>query len=161
MSPPVFPWAGTLDGRALRQARQGRARASPGPRWSRRDTPVSTLLESGDPGAAPSAVRGSWRRSAASRSDGLEALTQVFSHLPGDTGMAFVVIQHLDPTHRSMLRELLSRGTPMPAVEVKEGMEVLSDHVYVIPPNAHMAITDGRRRGFHLLQAHHHPAPHP
>ncbi|HEX6829551.1 MAG TPA: chemotaxis protein CheB [Burkholderiales bacterium] len=77
---------------------------------------------------------------------GLEALTQLFSHLPGDTGMAFVVIQHLDPTHRSMLRELLSKATPMPAVEVKEGMEVLPDHVYVIPPNAHMAIANGRLR---------------
>jgi two-component system CheB/CheR fusion protein len=77
---------------------------------------------------------------------GLEALTQVFGHLPGNTGMAFVVIQHLDPTHRSMLRELLSKATPMPVVEVKEGLEVIPDHVYVIPPNAHMAITEGRLR---------------
>ncbi|HSD60369.1 MAG TPA: chemotaxis protein CheB, partial [Burkholderiales bacterium] len=77
---------------------------------------------------------------------GLEALTQVFNHLPGDTGMAFVVIQHLDPTHRSMLRELLAKTTPMPVVEVKEGLEVAPNHVYVIPPNAHMAISEGRLR---------------
>lgn len=52
---------------------------------------------------------------------GLEAFRQLLSHLPTDTGMAFVLIQHLDPNQKSLLREILSRATPMPVVEVLHG----------------------------------------
>ena len=73
---------------------------------------------------------------------GLEAFTELLSHLPADTGMGFVLIQHLDPKHESMLTELISRSTTMPVVEVQDGMKVQANHVYVIPPNATMTIQD-------------------
>ena len=71
---------------------------------------------------------------------GLEAFTKLLKHLPNDTGMAFVLVQHLDPTHASALTEILSRATAMPVTEVKDGMRVEPNRVYVIPPNADMAI---------------------
>jgi two-component system, chemotaxis family, CheB/CheR fusion protein len=73
---------------------------------------------------------------------GLEAFTELLSHLPSDTGMAFVLVQHLDPKHESMLTELISRSTRMPVLEVKNGMVIEPDHVYVIPPNRTMTIHD-------------------
>ena len=57
--------------------------------------------------------------------------------------MAFVFVQHLAPRHESMLTELLSRGTQIPVHEVKDGMAVAPDHIYVIPPNTNMIIADG------------------
>ncbi len=74
---------------------------------------------------------------------GLEAFTQLLEKLPGDTGMAFVLIQHLAAAHESMLKDLLSKVTPMPVREVKDGMVVEPDNVYVIPPNTEMAILHG------------------
>ena len=73
---------------------------------------------------------------------GLEAFTQLLSLLPPDTGMAFVFIQHLSPTHTSFLSEALSKATQMPVTQAEDGMRVKPNHVYVIPPNADMAITD-------------------
>src|SRR5271167_3374624 len=72
---------------------------------------------------------------------GIEALTELMNHLPSDTGMAFVLVQHLDPKHHSILTELLARKTAMPVTEVSEGLAVEPDHVYVIPPNAMMSIS--------------------
>lgn len=74
---------------------------------------------------------------------GLEALTELLSHLPGDTGLAFVLIQHLDPTHESHLAELLSRASKMPVSEVKTGTRTEANHVYVIPPKCNLGISDG------------------
>ncbi|HEV2749190.1 MAG TPA: chemotaxis protein CheB [Gemmatimonadales bacterium] len=74
---------------------------------------------------------------------GLEAVTQLLGGLPADPGMAFVLIQHLDPDHKSMLPELLSRATKLPVQEAQEGMRVESNHVYVIPRNASMVISAG------------------
>jgi two-component system, chemotaxis family, CheB/CheR fusion protein len=74
---------------------------------------------------------------------GLEAFRQLLEHMPVDTGMAFVLVQHLDPTHKSILSELLARSTRLPVSEVSDGMRVAPDHVYVIPPNTCMAITEG------------------
>lgn len=74
---------------------------------------------------------------------GLEAFTQLLKSLPVNTGMAFVLVQHLDPKHESRLTELLARATQMPVAEVKNGMLVKPDHVYVIPSNADMAILHG------------------
>jgi two-component system CheB/CheR fusion protein len=71
---------------------------------------------------------------------GLEAFTQLLQHLPADTGMAFVFIQHLAPQHPSMLASLLSRTAAMPVMEVQHGTPVQPDHVYVIPPNTLMRI---------------------
>ncbi|MBD2357955.1 PAS domain-containing protein [Tolypothrix sp. FACHB-123] len=74
---------------------------------------------------------------------GIEAFTELLSHLPNDTGMAFVVIQHLSPNQKSLLSEILSRSTQMPVAEVQDGMVVEPNHVYVIPPNTKMTIAQG------------------
>ena len=71
---------------------------------------------------------------------GLEAFTKLLKQLPPDTGMAFVLIQHLDPTHESLLTQLLARTTTMPVTEVIDGMEVSANRVYVIPPNTAMVL---------------------
>jgi two-component system CheB/CheR fusion protein len=60
---------------------------------------------------------------------GLEAFTQLLQSLPNDTGMAFVFIQHLDPTRHSMLSELLAKETDMPVVEAKNGTPVIDDQI--------------------------------
>ena len=78
----------------------------------------------------------------AASAGGLEALIQLFSHLSTDTGMAFVVIQHLSPDHESLLSEILARATPMPVREVQNGMRVEQNQVYVIPPNTQMTLFD-------------------
>ena len=71
---------------------------------------------------------------------GIEAITELIKNLPADTGMAFVLIQHLAPTHHSMLSDLVSKVTSMPVHEVVNGMLVEPNNVYVIPPNATMSI---------------------
>src|ERR1700689_2476312 len=55
---------------------------------------------------------------------GLEAFSEVLAHLPADTGMAFVLVQHLDPKHASVLAELLARSSAMPVEEVRDGKRV-------------------------------------
>ncbi len=74
---------------------------------------------------------------------GLEAFTQLLRALPADTGMAFVLIQHLDPKHESMLTRILSQKTKVPVKEVNDGMAVEPDHVYIMPPNRNMTISGG------------------
>ena len=74
---------------------------------------------------------------------GLESFRQMLAALPVDTGMGFVFVQHLDPTHESRLTELLSRSTRLPVIEVANRMAVKPNHVYVIPPDRSLAISDG------------------
>src|SRR5262249_2972151 len=74
---------------------------------------------------------------------GLEAFTQMLHALPVDTGMALVLVQHLAPTHASMLTEILSRATGMPVAEVQDQMPVEPNHVYVMPPGTNMVISGG------------------
>jgi chemotaxis response regulator CheB len=73
---------------------------------------------------------------------GIEAFTELMTNLPADSGMAFVLVQHLDPKHHSLLTELLSKKTAMCVTEVTDGMKAERDHVYVIPPNATMSISN-------------------
>ncbi len=82
---------------------------------------------------------------------GLEALEQFLRGVPPGSGMAFVVVQHLDPTHTGMLPELLQRATPMPVVQVSETVAVRADTVYVIPPGHDLALL---HRNLHLLEPH-------
>lgn len=79
---------------------------------------------------------------------GLEALEHFLGHVPAGSGMAFVVIQHLDPTHKGMMPELLQRATAMPVVQAGSRMKVKPDCVYVIPPNKDLSILHGT---LHLL----------
>ncbi|MEG4023391.1 chemotaxis protein CheB [Microcoleus sp. S13C4] len=74
---------------------------------------------------------------------GLEAFNQLLRHLPIDTGMAFVIIQHMLPTQDSVLSEILGRSTQMPVDEVASGMQIAPNQVYVIPPNVSMTIDQG------------------
>ncbi|MDO9366518.1 MAG: chemotaxis protein CheB [Methylotenera sp.] len=75
---------------------------------------------------------------------GLEAFEQFFHQVPTDCGMAFVLIQHLDPSHTSILTEILQRSTRLPVVEAQDQMQVAPNAVYVIPPNRDMAIFHGK-----------------
>ncbi len=74
---------------------------------------------------------------------GLEALEQFLSRVPPGSGMAFVIIQHLDPTHKGIMPELLQRSTGMKVIQVKDRTTVQPDCVYVIPPNKDMSILHG------------------
>jgi two-component system CheB/CheR fusion protein len=74
---------------------------------------------------------------------GLEAIESFLRHLPEKTGLCFVVVQHLDPTHKGMLVELLSRATPMKVVQIRDRLKVAPDRVYVIPPNKDLSILHG------------------
>jgi len=74
---------------------------------------------------------------------GLEALEQFLTHVPSESGMAFVIVQHLDPTHKGIMPELLQRATGMKVVQVKDRTKVRRDGVYVIPPNKDMSILHG------------------
>src|SRR5579872_2422252 len=75
---------------------------------------------------------------------GLEAILQLLENLPPDTGAAYVILQHLSPSHESALPELLGRKTKMKVSQVTDGMKVQMDHVYVIPPNYYLALEDGQ-----------------
>ncbi len=74
---------------------------------------------------------------------GLEALEEFLRHVPEASGMAFVVVQHLDPTHKGVMAELLQRTTAMKVVQVRDRQRVNPDCVYVIPPNRDMSLLHG------------------
>ncbi len=74
---------------------------------------------------------------------GLEAFSDVLRFLPDDTGMAYVLVQHLDPRHESLLPELLARATHMDVHEAQAGMVVEANHIYVIAPNTDMTLSQG------------------
>src|SRR6266436_5971076 len=74
---------------------------------------------------------------------GLEAFTQLLTALGSGTEMAYVLIQHLDPSHESALTELLAKATEMPVRQVTDATPVEPNHVYVIPPNVDMIISQG------------------
>lgn len=74
---------------------------------------------------------------------GLEAFTQLLAHLPADTGMVFLLVQHLDPRQESHLANILAKVTVMPVLEATNGLLVQPNHVYVIPPNSIMVFAHG------------------
>ena len=74
---------------------------------------------------------------------GLEALELFFSNMPKDNGMAFVVIQHLDPNHVGIMPELLQRITPMKVYQASDNLKVKPNCVYVIPPNKSLSLLNG------------------
>jgi two-component system CheB/CheR fusion protein len=75
---------------------------------------------------------------------GLEACRRLLAALPPTPGMAFILVQHLDPTHESMMAELLAGFTAMPVLQAEDGMRVDIDHVYVIPPGLYISCNHGR-----------------
>jgi two-component system CheB/CheR fusion protein len=74
---------------------------------------------------------------------GLEACTKLLASLPPGNGLAFIVVQHLDPKHESMMVDLLSEHTTMPVLQATDGMPLRADHVYIIPPAAYLAVKAG------------------
>ncbi|WP_020677258.1 chemotaxis protein CheB [Geopsychrobacter electrodiphilus] len=80
---------------------------------------------------------------------GMEALDQFLRYVPQKSGIAYVIVQHLDPTHKGMLPEILRSATSMPVVQAEDRMLVKPDSVYVIPPNKDMSILHGR---LHLFE---------
>lgn len=75
---------------------------------------------------------------------GLEALERLFAHMPADSGMAFIVIQHLSPDFRSLMDELLARHTRIPILKVENGMSVAPNTIYLMPPKTEMIISGGK-----------------
>lgn len=84
-----------------------------------------------------------------SSAGGLEALEHFLAHVPGNSGLAFVIVQHLDPTRKGIMPELLQRSTGMKVIQVKDRTPVRPNCVYVIPPNKDMSILHGV---LHLLE---------
>lgn len=75
---------------------------------------------------------------------GLEAIESFFTNMPGDTGLAFIVVQHLSPDYKSLMKELLSKKTPMEVLRAEDGMTVQANSVYLIPPKKNMTIYHGK-----------------
>ncbi|MDD3517533.1 MAG: chemotaxis protein CheB [Chromatiales bacterium] len=75
---------------------------------------------------------------------GLEAIEAFFKHMPHDSGLAFVVVQHLSPDYKSLMAELLSKHTRMPVLRSEDGMQVQANHVYLIPPKKNLTIFHGK-----------------
>ena len=80
----------------------------------------------------------------AASAGGLNALIQVISKLPGDLPAALVVVQHLEPTHRSMLASILDRRTELLVTEARDGDILAAGHAYVAPPNRHLLVNVDR-----------------
>jgi two-component system CheB/CheR fusion protein len=77
---------------------------------------------------------------------GLDACRKLAAALPASSGMAFILVQHLDPTHESMMVDLLAGHTTMPVLQASDGMPIDRDHLYVIPPGAYLSVADGALR---------------
>src|SRR5205085_6379745 len=77
---------------------------------------------------------------------GFRPLQEIIRGLPADSGMAYVVILHLSPTHKSRLDEVLQNETAMPVSVVQDAVRVEQNHVYVIPPNKNLLLEDGMIR---------------
>ena len=72
---------------------------------------------------------------------GLEAITKLIDALPGSPGVAIILIQHLDPTHKSLMAELLAKHTPMPVIEATDGTAIEADHIYTIPSGTYLSVS--------------------
>src|ERR1041384_832966 len=75
---------------------------------------------------------------------GLEAMTELLKHLPANSGLGVVLVQHLDPSHESAMASLLTRVTEMPVSEAKNDMALQPNHFYIIPPNKLMTVSQRR-----------------
>lgn len=86
-------------------------------------------------------------------------MTQLLKSLAPNTGMAFVLVQHLDPTHESALSSLLARATEMPVMEARNNVVLEANHVYIIPPNKSMGISERRLKLFPRREGPHEYMP--
>jgi two-component system, chemotaxis family, CheB/CheR fusion protein len=83
---------------------------------------------------------------------GMEALEDFFQNVPKNNGIAYVIIQHLDPNHVDFLPEILQRITDMKVMQATDHLKVQADHVYIIPPNKNMSILNGCLQLFDLVE---------
>ncbi|MEP7258419.1 MAG: chemotaxis protein CheB [Flavitalea sp.] len=74
---------------------------------------------------------------------GLDAFKKLLTAIPESSGMAYILVQHLDPSHESILAEILQRSTKVPVEEISDNVKVLPDHIYIIPANKLLTATDG------------------
>jgi two-component system CheB/CheR fusion protein len=105
---------------------------------NRRKRPTRPASAAADPPATSCPIVG-----IGASAGGLDAFKKFFAAMPPDAGLAFVLIPHLDPTHDSLMVELLTKQTAMSVAEAADGTRILADHVYVIPPNKYLAVHDG------------------
>jgi two-component system, chemotaxis family, CheB/CheR fusion protein len=116
------------------------------------ESPASDAGANGASSAAPGIV------GIGASAGGLQAFVRLLQPLAPDTGLAYVLVQHLARDHESLLPELLGRATSIPVVQASDGMRIAPNHVYVIPPDVTMTVTDGHlkletrstERGLHL-----------
>jgi two-component system CheB/CheR fusion protein len=94
----------------------------------------------------------------AASAGGLEALIELLGALPSRSGLAYIVIQHLDPDHASLLPEILSRKTSLAVASAADGGAIEPDRIYVIPPNATLTVEADRLRVASRAAGLHHPA---
>lgn len=125
----------TVTKRKLRRTKQRTGRGKPGAKSALR------ISHAGRKAGAPLLIVG-----IGASAGGLEAFRTFFANMPADSGMAFVLVQHLDPHHKSMLVDLLGRHTEMKVVEAADGMRVAANRIFIIPPNATLTIADGALR---------------
>lgn len=143
-SAPAAPQDGSNKPAGERKAADVPDKISPGKRKS--EPPRGAHASSSELArlaTAPEAQEGLLIVGIGASAGGLEALEAFFKAMPDDPGMAFVLVVHLDPTHVSILPELLQKHTKMAVRQVEDGQRVERNHVYVIPPNKHLTILNG------------------
>ena len=89
---------------------------------------------------------------------GLEALQQFFQHMPGNSGVCFVVVQHLSPDYKSLMADILGKHTQMRVIQAENEMPIRPNTVFLIPPKNNMTIKDGK---LHLTEFVHGMLNHP
>lgn len=94
----------------------------------------------------------------AASAGGLEAITELLNSLPSKSGMAFIVVQHLNPDHESLLSEILTKKTSLAVMQIQGDVEVEQDHVYLIAPNTTITVVDNMIRVAPRESGVHHPA---
>jgi two-component system CheB/CheR fusion protein len=105
------------------------------------DTQMSTTIETAD-SPVTTVTKPTHIVGIGASAGGLSALEQFFDNMPSDTGMAFVVIQHLSPDFKSLMDDLLARHTTMPIYRVTTGIELQPNSIYLIPPKTHMTVKE-------------------
>ena len=115
-------------------------RNKPAPRAARRAADRSKIARSGTTPTTSAHLRIVGLGASAG---GLEALRAFFGSMPAKTGLSFVVVVHLDPTHESLMPELLAKSTTLAVREAQDRQPVEADHVYIIPPNRALTIEQG------------------
>ena len=116
---------------------------------AKKETPVTKTVKKRIPKPASFSIVG-----IGASAGGLEALEHFFTNVPQNSGLAFVVIQHLDPNHVGLMPELLQRKTDMKVLQATDYVKVKPNHVYIIPPNKSMSILKGFLHLFEPIELH-------